>query len=89
MTGSANILLWISYIVMLSLYAYAFGSYGASLFPPASQTLWKHVLISGSIVGITGLNLLSAKLIGEAEDWIVLIKLADPGPFHRRRYLGY
>ena len=31
--GRANILLWISYIVMLSLYAYAFGSYGASLFP--------------------------------------------------------
>jgi amino acid transporter len=76
LTGSTNILLWISYIVMLSLYAYAFGSYGASLFPPASQLLWKHILITGSVVGITGLNLLSAKLIGEAEDWIVLIKLA-------------
>lgn len=25
LTGSANILLWISYIVMLSLYSYAFG----------------------------------------------------------------
>ncbi len=76
LTGSMNILLWISYIVMLSLYAYAFGSYGASLFPPASQPLWKHILITGSVVGITGLNLLNAKLIGEAEDWIVLIKLA-------------
>jgi amino acid transporter len=76
LTGSTNILLWISYIVMLSLYAYAFGSYGASLFPAESHTLWKHVLISVSILGITGLNLLSAKLIGEAEDWIVLIKLA-------------
>jgi len=74
-TGSANILLWISYIIMLSLYAYAFGSYGASLFPSSSQPFWKHVLISGSVIGITGLNLLSAKLIGEAEDWIVLIKL--------------
>jgi amino acid transporter len=76
LTGSANILIWISYIVMLSLYAYAFGSYGASLFPPGSQPFWKHVLITTSVVGITGLNLLSAKLIGEAEDWIVLIKLA-------------
>jgi len=75
LTGSANILLWISYIIMLSLYAYAFGSYGASFFSPASQLLWKHVLITGSIIGITGLNLLNAKLIGEAEDWIVLIKL--------------
>ncbi len=74
-TGSANILLWISYIVMLSLYAYAFGSYGASFFPAASQVFWKHALITGSIVGITGLNLLDAELIGEAEDWIVLVKL--------------
>jgi len=75
-TGSANILLWLSYIVMLSLYAYAFGSYGASLFPPESQPVWKHILITASIVAITGLNLLNAKLIGEAEDWIVLVKLA-------------
>jgi amino acid transporter len=75
LTGSANILLWISYIVMLSLYAYAFGSYGASLFSPSSQLFWKHVLITACIVGITALNLLSARLIGEAEDWIVLIKL--------------
>jgi amino acid transporter len=75
LTGSANILLWISYIVMLSLYAYAFGSYGSSFFHKASQLFWKHILITGSVVGITGLNLLNAKLIGEAEDWIVLLKL--------------
>ncbi len=75
LTGTVNILLWISYIVMLSLYAYAFGSYGASFFDPASQIFWKHLLITGSVAGITGLNLLNAKLIGEAEDWIVLLKL--------------
>ena len=75
LTGSVNILLWISYIVMLALYAFAFGSYGASFFPPASQLFWKHVLITVSVVGITGLNLLNAKLIGEVEDWVVLLKL--------------
>lgn len=74
-TGSMNILLWISYIVMLSLYAYAFGSYGASFFPLDSQLFWKHILITGSVFAITGLNLLNAKLIGEAEDWIVLLKV--------------
>ena len=46
LTGSANVLLWISYIVMLSLYAYAFGSYGASLFPADSSLPWKHILIT-------------------------------------------
>lgn len=76
LTGSMNILLWISYMIMLSLYAYAFGSYGASLFPPALHELWKHILITGCILGITGLNLLSAKSVGKAEDWIVLIKVA-------------
>jgi amino acid transporter len=81
LTGSANILLLMSYIVMLSLYSYAFGSYGASLLPTSSHDVWKHVLISGSVIGITGLNLLSAKLIGEVEDWIVLIKLVILGLF--------
>ena len=75
LTGSANILLWLSYIVMLSLYAYAFGSYAASFFAPEAQPFWKHLLISASVVVITALNLLNTKLIGEAEDWIVLLKL--------------
>ncbi len=75
LTGTANILLWISYIVMLSVYAYAFGSYGSSFFPAYSQSFWKHVLITASVTGITILNLLNAKLIGRAEDWIVLLKL--------------
>ena len=30
-TGSLNVLLWLSYVVMLSLYALAFGGYGATL----------------------------------------------------------
>jgi hypothetical protein len=75
-TGAMNILLWISYIVMLSLYAYAFGSYGSALFPAGSQLIWKHVLISGSILIIAGLNLLSARFVGEIEEWIVAVKVA-------------
>jgi amino acid transporter len=60
---------------MLSLYAYAFGSYGASFFQPDSQPFWKHILITASVIAITVLNLLNTKLIGEAEDWIVLLKV--------------
>ncbi len=75
LTGTLNILLWISYMIMLSLYAYAFGSYGAELFATASSAIWRHGLITGSVVGLTALNLLSAKLIGEAEDVVVGIKL--------------
>jgi hypothetical protein len=75
-TGSANVLLWISYIVMLALYAHAFGSYGAQLFPAAHRGLWTHALISVVIVAITVLNLFSVRAIGAAERWIVAIKIA-------------
>lgn len=80
-TGGMNLLLWLSYIVMLSLYASAFGSYGATFFPPVAQAWLKHLLISGVIIGITGLNLLSADLIGRAESWIVALKLIILGVF--------
>ncbi|MEZ4572320.1 MAG: APC family permease [Thermomicrobiales bacterium] len=74
-TGSLNVLLWLSYIIMLSLYAYAFGSYGAALLPGSWESIGRHVLISASILGITALNLGNAALIGRAEDWIVAIKI--------------
>ncbi|MCG6912148.1 MAG: APC family permease [Deltaproteobacteria bacterium] len=74
-TGTANILLWISYIVMLSLYAFAFGSYAAALFPEGSRLLWKHVLTSMAVLGITGLNFLNVEAIGRAETWIVAAKV--------------
>ena len=80
-TGGMNLLLWLSYIVMLSLYASAFGSYGATFFPEAIQPWLKHLLISGAIVSITGLNLLSADVIGRAESWIVAFKLIILGVF--------
>jgi hypothetical protein len=74
-TGAMNVLLWISYIVMLSLYAYAFGSYGAAMFKAGSQLMWKHILISGCILVITALNLLSARIVGAVESWIVAVKV--------------
>ncbi len=73
--GSMNILLWLSYIVMLSLYASAFGSYGAAFFPASMHLMTKHILISVSIVAIAGLNMLSADAIGKAETWIVAVKV--------------
>lgn len=74
-TGSLNILLWLSYVVMLSLYAHAFGAYAAT-FLPGSEDTWRRALMSGSVLAITGLNLLSARAVGEAEEWIVGTKIA-------------
>jgi len=75
LTGGLNILLWISYVVMLSLYSYAFGSYGATFFPESDQTFWRHILTSTAIISFTLLNFLSAKVVGKSEEVIVAIKV--------------
>lgn len=74
-SGGLNILLWISYIIMLSLYAYAFGSYGASFFPEATHPFWKHTFISLSIILFTLLNIFGSSLVGKSEEYIVAIKV--------------
>jgi len=57
--------------VMLSLYAFAFGSYGAAIFPEEFCLIWKHVLISIALMAVTGFNFLNVEMIGVAEEWIV------------------
>lgn len=74
-TGSMNNLLWLSYIIMLALYSYAFGSYGSTFFSGTHHALAKHVLISLGIIFPALLNFLSAKFIGKAETYIVVIKI--------------
>jgi len=74
-TGSANTLLWISYVVMVSLYAVAFGSYGASLLPDPWQGVGRHVLMSLVIVALTVLNAVGSRAVGRAEEWIVGFKV--------------
>jgi len=75
-TGGLNVLLWISYVVMLSLYSYAFGGYAASFFPVGARPVLRHVFISLVMILFTVLNSLGSKLVGEAEEFIVGIKLA-------------
>jgi amino acid transporter len=75
-TGGLNVLLWLSYVVMLALYAYAFGSYGASFLPTDAQPFWRHVIITGVVLLLTGLNALGAKAVGRVEELIVGLKIA-------------
>ena len=69
-----NNLLLLSYVIMLALYAYAFGSYGATLFKDNAP--WLHNLLSSSVIVIFVLvNILGAFLTGRAEDVMVFVKL--------------
>ena len=75
-SGTLNILLLLSYIVMLSLYSYAFGSYGATFFPPEQQLIWKHALTIVAITALMVLNFFKANIIGRVENLIVVAKVA-------------
>ncbi|NPA49532.1 MAG: APC family permease [Thermodesulfobacteria bacterium] len=70
-----NTLLLGSYIIMLSLYAYAFGSYGAVLIKGVEDPFLKKLLTAGVIAFFTFLNLLGAYIVGKAEDLMVIFKV--------------
>lgn len=75
-SGGINNLLWISYIIMLSLYASAFGSYAPNLFElTQSKTIDSHIYASAIIVLATAINYYSIAVVGKIESYAVIIKL--------------
>ena len=76
LSGGLNNLLWISYIIMLALYASAFGSYAPNLITITSDTtIDTHICISAVIIIATIINYASAKLVSAIESYAVIIKL--------------
>ncbi|MCA9284929.1 MAG: APC family permease, partial [Phycisphaerales bacterium] len=75
-TGAANILLLLSYVVLVAVYAYAFGSYGAGSLPEASRGFWTHALISGVIVGLVIVSVIGPRLVVRVENLFNLAKMA-------------
>jgi amino acid transporter len=74
LSGSVNLMLWLSYIVTISLYAVAFASYGLTFFSQKTIFL-KHVLISIAIILPAIINIMSASFVGKSETIIVTIKI--------------
>ncbi len=75
-SGGINVLLWLSYIVMLALYAQAFGSYAASFLPDAYHGVGQHAFLSAAVVLIAVLNVAGASTVARAERYVVAVKLA-------------
>ncbi|WP_405604735.1 APC family permease [Polaribacter sp. Asnod1-A03] len=74
--GGVNNLLWISYIVMLALYASAFGSYSAELISITGEKDIDVKIFQSSIIILALLiNYLSIKLVSIIESVSVIIKL--------------
>ena len=74
--GGINNLLWVSYIVMLALYASAFGSYAVELFKITGEKAIDVRIYQTSIIIIAlAINYLSVSLVGRIESVAVVIKL--------------
>ena len=75
-SGTINNLLWISYIIMLALYASAFGSYAPNLLElTTNQTTDSHIYSTSIIIFATAINYYSIKVVGKIESYAVIIKL--------------
>jgi amino acid transporter len=75
-SGGVNNLLWISYIIMLSLYSSAFGSYAPNLLTLTdSKVVDYHIYLSAIIIFASLINYYSIKVVGEIESYAVIIKL--------------
>ncbi len=75
LSGSINLMLWLSYLVTISLYATAFAFYGETFFEHKSLLL-HHGLICFAIILPAIINLISASFVGKSETIIVVIKVA-------------
>lgn len=75
-SGAMNNLLWVSYIIMLSLYASAFGSYAPNLYAITNdKSLDFHIYLSAIIVIATVINYYSIAVVSKIESYAVIIKL--------------
>ncbi len=75
-SGGLNNLLWMSYIIMLSLYANAFGSYAPNLLSiTGDHSIDCHIFICFVIFLATAINYYSIDVVGKIESFAVYIKL--------------
>ena len=75
LSSSANLMLWLSYLVTISLYAVAFASYAQTFFPSYQSYALKHMFISGAIILPAVINLISASFVSKTETSIVVTKV--------------
>ena len=75
LSSSINLMIWLSYLVTIALYASAFASYAQTFFTIDTSIL-RHILISIAIILPMIINLISASFVSKSETFIVIIKLS-------------
>ncbi|WP_299157630.1 APC family permease [uncultured Tenacibaculum sp.] len=75
-SGGINNLLWVSYIIMLALYASAFGSYAPNLLQLTNdKVVDSHIYATAIVILATAINYYSIAVVGKIESYAVIIKL--------------
>lgn len=72
-TGALSILMCLSYIILLAIYAFAFGSYGAELLGGGTHD--RQLLASGILVLLAALNFIGPHLVIRSENTLNILKL--------------
>ena len=75
LSSTANLMLWLSYLVTISLYAVAFASYGQTFFTNNDSVWLKHVLITIAILLPALINYISVSFVEKSETIFVIMKL--------------
>jgi amino acid transporter len=75
LSGSVNLMLWLSYLVTISLYATAFASYGATFYHGEHRFWVEHGLITTAVLLPMLINLVSASFVSKSETVFVFIKV--------------
>ncbi len=75
-SGTMNNLLWVNYIIMLALYASAFGAYAPNLISiSGNENLDTHIYSTIILLFSTGINYYSLSIVGKVESFAVVLKL--------------
>ena len=74
-SGSLNLLLILSYIMLFAVYAYGFASYAANFFPREDYAFWHRLLTSSIILVLALLNFIGPSIVDKSEGLFNLGKL--------------
>ncbi len=74
-TGVLSVLMWLSYVISIALFAKGFAGYAVPFFHLPNTSFVFSLFEVGIILFFTALNFFGSKAVGKAEFWIVLLKL--------------
>lgn len=80
-TGTLSILMWMSYVISIALFAKGFAGYLLPLLQAPLTPLAMGLAEAAVIFAFTGLNFFGSRAVGRAEFFIVLVKLSVLGLF--------